>query len=117
MSIDNRQTPRLPDFARARINELCQLPCFLEDVSKTGCRVRFSQNIDIDCEREYNLTVLPALRSGLKQFDIIVRPQWVKNSPDSTEIGFIVLCSPGIRTFNQYVQTLAVLEEAELQEA
>lgn len=117
MSNENRQTPRVPDFARARIDELCQLPCFVEDVSKNGCRVRFSQIIELDMEREYELTVLPAFRSGLKEFDITVRPQWVKTGKDSTEIGFAVLCSPGMRKFTQYVQALAVLEEAELQEA
>jgi hypothetical protein len=117
MSNENRQTPRLPDFARARIEELCQLPCFLEDVSKTGCKVRFSQRIELDMDKEYALTVLPAFRSGLKEFDIVVRPQWLKPGKDSTEIGFAVLCSPGMRAFGQYVQALAVLEEAELQEA
>lgn len=117
MSIDNRQDPRIRDFARARIDELCCLPCFLEDVSKTGCKVRFSQDIEIDTDREYTLTVLPAFRTGIKEFDLVVRPQWISRSADSVEIGFSVLCSPGIRQFSRYVEILATLEESVLQEA
>ena len=117
MSVENRQMPRIRDFARARINELCQLPCFLEDVSKTGCKVRFSHIFDIDIDREYTLTVLPAFRSGIKEFDLVVKPMWIEKSRTSVEIGFSVLHCPGIRHFARYVDILAELEETELQEA
>ena len=117
MSIDNRQTQRFRDFARARINELCQLPGFLEDVSKTGCRVRFCHAFEVDTDREYNLTVLPALRSGLKEFDLIVRPEWIRNAKDSLDVGFCILHSPGIRQYLKYVEILAQLDEQVPQEA
>lgn len=117
MSVENRQETRIRDFARARISGLCCLPGFLEDVSKNGCKVRFTHGFAVDMEREYTLTVLPALRSGIKEFDLVVRPQWVNRGSDSVEIGFFVLHSPGTRLFSRYVEILAELEEAVLQEA
>lgn len=117
MSNCNRQMPRYPDFARACLPELCQLPGYMEDVSKIGCRVRFSHNFDIDCEREYSLKILPALRSGIKEFELMVKPIWVQENDDSCEIGFTVVHSPGIRLFTRYVEILAELEEEEIQEA
>lgn len=117
MCIENRQEPRFRDFARARINELNQLPGYLEDVSRTGCRVRFPVPFTLDTDREYLLTVLPATHSGLKEFDLVVQPQWIRNDQDDFEIGFNVLHSPGTREFHRYVETLAEIEAEELQEA
>ncbi len=117
MNADTRKTPRIRDFARAKIAELCCLPCFLEEVSKTGCRVRLTQLVAIDIDREYTLTVLPAIHTGLREFSLIVQPQWTKNEKNSVEIGFEVLHCPGIKQFHRYVDTLAVLAEEELQEA
>jgi len=117
MNIDNRQTQRIPDFARARISELCQFPGYLEDVSRTGCKVRFSHSFEVDTDQEYTLTVLPAFRSGIREFDLIVQPQWVKKEADCVEIGFSILCCPGICQFKRYVEILAELEEAIPQEA
>jgi hypothetical protein len=117
MGIDNRQTPRFRDFARAKIEGLCQLPGILADVSRTGCRVRFSHRLEVDVDREYTLTVLPALRSGIREFELIVKPEWVRSSGDSLDIGFSILHSPGIRDFAKYVSILAREEEEELQEA
>lgn len=117
MSIDNRQLPRFQDFARARINELCQLPGYLEDVSVNGCKIRFTHVFDVDTDREYTLTVLPALRSGIGEFEVVVRPQWICRNPDSIDIGFYVLHCPGIRQFMKYVNILAQLDQQVLQEA
>lgn len=109
--------PRFQDFARARINELCQLPGFLEDVSRTGCRVRFSHVTDIDTEQEYTLYIQPALKSGLGEFSLVVQPQWIQRNGDSVDIGFAVLHSPGIRQFTRYVEHLEDLETVAVQEA
>ncbi len=117
MSTDNRQSPRFRDFARARVDELCQLPGFLEDVSKTGCKVRFSHEFEVDSEREYTLTIQPASRSGIREFDLTVRPEWVRKDDDAVEIGFSILHSPGVRQFHRYVELLEGLEDRELQQA
>jgi hypothetical protein len=117
MNDENRQLPRYPDFARAKIRELCQLPGYLEDVCKNGCRVRFPNAVSIDTDREYTLAILPALRCGIGEFDLIVSPQWIREERDSVEIGFSVLHCPGIRQFMRYVEILSELEEEILQEA
>lgn len=117
MCTNNRQTPRFNDFARAKLNEMCQLPGFLEDVSRTGCKVRFSHAFEVENDREYTLTILPALRSGLSEFQLIVRPEWLHKNGDSVDIGFCILHSPGIRQFLKYVEILEHLHEQVLQEA
>ncbi len=117
MSMNNRQTPRFSDFARAKMNGSCQLPGYLEDVSKSGCKVRFSHTFEVDTDREYSLTILPALRSGIREFEITVRPEWVSSDEDSMYIGFCILRSPGICDLYKYVQILEHLNIEELQEA
>ena len=117
MSSDNRQAPRFQDFARARVDELCQLPGFLEDVSKNGCKVRFPLSFEVDTDREYTLTVQPTCRSGIKEFNLMVKPQRVNQKADSFEIGFSVLYSPGTKHLRNYIEVLAGLGDPELQEA
>lgn len=117
MCNNNRQMPRFNDFARAKINGLCQLPGILEDVSKTGCKVRFPHSFEIDTDVEYTLTILPALRSGIKEFELVVRPEWVCGKDDSFLIGFCILHSPGMRQYQKYVEILAQLDLQILQEA
>jgi hypothetical protein len=117
MSIDQRQTPRIHDFAKACMPELTKLPGFLEDVSKTGCKVRFTDTFEIDMDQEYTLTVQPSLRSGIKGFDLVVSPQWARTETDSMEIGFFVLHCPGTCPFNKYVDILASYEVELIQEA
>jgi hypothetical protein len=114
MNMNNRQMPRFSDFARAKIDELCQLPGFLEDVSKTGCKVRFSHTFEIDTDREYTLTVL---RSGIKEFELVVKPEWICRKDESLYVGFCVLHSPGIRQYIKYVDILAQLDLCVMQEA
>jgi len=118
MSVNQRRAPRFSDFARAKLNQVYQLPGFLEDVSATGCRVRFTHTFEVDTDREYVLTILPSLRSGLFEFDLTVHPEWVKTTEETTEIGFSILHCPGTRTYQRYVAILAEQqEELEYQEA
>lgn len=80
--------------------------------------MRFSHVGEIDIDREYTLTVVPALRSGIGEFNLTVMPQWVRHVGDAVEIGFGVLHCPGICRFLRYVEILAELEvNEEYQEA
>ena len=117
MSIDNRRAPRFRDFARARLGELCHMSGYLEDISQSGCKVRFPHSFEIDTDREYSLTILPGIRSGIREFSIRVQPQWTETSADSIEIGFGVIPSPGIQLYGRYVEQLSRLEVEQLQEA
>lgn len=117
MGNENRQMPRYRDFARARIEGLSQLPGVLEDVSKTGCRVRFSHAFEVDTDRDYLMTVHPACRSGIREFELVVRPEWVQEHSSSVDIGFSILHSPGIRSHQRYIDVLCEFEAAALQEA
>ena len=117
MNRENRHEPRFRDFARAVIEELCPFPGYLEDVSVTGCKVRFAHSFDVDIDREYSLAVQPGIKAAVKEFVLTVKPEWFQNDGENVEIGFTVLRSPGARQFINYVETLASLEEQELQEA
>ncbi len=117
MSSENRQTPRYRDFARAWIGELSQFPGVLEDVSKTGCKVRFSHVFEVDTEREYLMTVHPARRTGVREFELLVRPAWVNERDNSLDVGFTILHSPGTRSHQDYVSLLSDSEEELLEEA
>lgn len=117
MSIDNRRNPRFREFARAKLAELCHLPGYLEDVSSTGCKVRFPHAFEVDKDQEYELVILPCLKFGLREFKLLVQPQWIKAEQDAIEIGFTVLPSPDIKLFNRYVDLLSSQENSELQEA
>lgn len=117
MNRDNRKKQRFRDFARATIDELCPFPGFLEDVSATGCRVRFAHAFDVDIDKEYSLAVQPGIKSPIKEFVLTVKPEWYQNDDESVEIGFTVLRSPGARQYLNYVEALSALEEQELQEA
>lgn len=117
MSINNRKMPRYTDFARAIMTELCQLPGILEDVCKCGCKIRFSHVFEVDTDREYTLTILPVLRSGIKEIELLVKPEWVCSNGTSLDIGFCILHSPGIRDFYSYLSILEHQNVLELQEA
>lgn len=117
MSSENRQMPRYRDFARAWIEDLSQLPGVLEDVSKTGCKVRFSHVFPVDSDREYLMTVHPACRSGIREFELVVRPEWVRERDNSLDIGFSILHSPGSRSHHSYIELLSESEDELFEEA
>lgn len=117
MGNENRQTPRYRDYARARIEDLSQLPGVLEDVSKTGCKVRFSHVFAVDTEREYIMTVQPACRSGFREFDLVVKPEWIHEHANSLDVGFSILHSPGTRSHHKYLDILCEFVDGALQEA
>jgi len=117
MNSENRQTPRYRDFARTWIGDLSQLPGVLEDVSKTGCKVRVSHVFAVDMEREDLLSVQPACRSGIRPFELLVRPEWVEERDDSLYVGFSILHSPGIRNHHEYIDILSDSEDEILEEA
>lgn len=117
MKTEKRQSPRFPDFARASIEELCPFTGFLEDVSITGCRVRFAHVFDVDIDQEYTLSVQPGIKSSIKEFVLTVKPEWFQNDGEAVEIGFTILRSPGARQYLNYVDTIAALEQQERQEA
>jgi len=117
MNRENRHEPRFRDFTRAVIDELCPFPGYLEDVSTTGCKVRFTHSFEIDIDQEYTLSIQPGIKSPMKEFVLTVKPEWFQDDGENIEIGFTVLRSPGARQYITYVETLAALEEQELQEA
>lgn len=116
MKEEFRKAKRFSDFARATLEDVSSLSGYLEDVCKTGCKVRFPQELDIDLEQEYSLSVTPATRSGLREMSLTVQPKWIQASNDATEIGFFVLPCPDIKIFDSYVALLHQLEMEEYSE-
>ncbi|MDR2898001.1 MAG: PilZ domain-containing protein [Spirochaetaceae bacterium] len=111
MISNNRKEPRFDDFAPVDVQGLCRLPGILENISLTGCSVRFPLPFQVRKNTEYTIQVRPARKTGLTPFTLIGTPVWTFQSAGTTKIGFQVLHSPGSKTLRQYVNLLSASEE------
>jgi hypothetical protein len=109
--LNNRKEQRYKDFARADVQELCSLPGILEDISLTGCSVRFYVSFPVSKNTEYTIKIRPARKTGLMPFTLIGTPVWVMQSGGCTKIGFHVLRSPGSGILRQYLDLLSASED------
>ena len=107
MDNDNRKAERFQDFARVEAKKISKLPGILQDLSKTGCRIKFSHNVTIDTSSEFSITITPSPMYKMPEFEIIVKPVWTVASVDSCKIGFTVLNSVGTRDYLRYIEKLA----------
>ncbi len=112
MVLDNRKEQRYTDFARADVQELCTLPGILENISLTGCRVRFNLFFQVRKNTEYTIKIQPSRKTGLIPFTLIGTPVWVSQADGGTKIGFHILHSPGSAILRQYLNLLNAAEES-----
>lgn len=107
MSKDNRGAQRFPDFARAEAGSISKLPGILQDLSRTGCRVKFPHVDSVDTSAEFVMMIIPSPEHKMDGFEIVVKPVWMAKSIDSCKIGFSVLNSVGTRDYLRYIEKLA----------
>ena len=115
VAVEHRKEQRYGVFTKVVAKEISQFPGCVEDVSKTGCRIKFSDVEEIDFESEYSATVY-AHPSGLEGagsecFDLVLRPNWITRNGAGAVIGFSVLCTPGYRGFVRFVERVAEAED------
>ncbi len=116
MSVTKRNSCRFQDYARVDVGELSIFPGILENISLEGCRVRFPSHPEADTETEYTMVIHPTRKKGMQPFSLIGRPVWSVEHPDSVEIGFILLKSPGSRQLAEYIDYLETSDMAEYEE-
>lgn len=106
---EERKDVRFEEIARVEAPALCSLPGVLEDISQSGCRVRFPVPVEIESEdeSEYELKIYPS-RQGSAEIDLLCLPCWVKNDSrgDEYSLGFKILHSPGTKQLEDYINTL-----------
>lgn len=106
MSKIQRKADRFDDFGRVDAAELCQLPGVLEDISFSGCKVRFPISVMVDLDNDYTLKIRPSRKSDSSPLVLLCHPQWIRNLDVETVIGFEILRSPDTARLNAYIQLL-----------
>lgn len=106
MKAEHRREPRFEESGRVEATDLCELPGVLDDISATGCKVRFPVPIKIDMESDYNIKVKIPHKKFDTTFSIVCKPKWISRCGSQSNVGFIFLCSPGIPFIKRYINYL-----------
>ncbi len=110
---EQRKEPRYGVFLKVIAKEISQFPGCVEDISRSGCKIKFSDVEDFDFESEYNVTVYSQANMEASSFELTLKPNWAARSGTGAVIGFSVLCTPGYRNFIRFVERIAEIEESE----
>ena len=106
---EHRKEQRYGVFLKVIAKEISQFPGCVEEVSRSGCKIKFSDVEDFDFESEYSVTVY----SQANSFELTLKPNWAARNGTGAVIGFSVLCTPGYRNFIRFVEHIAESEESE----
>ena len=99
MRKEHRTEERFLECGRVEINALCILPGVLDDISITGCKVRFSVPVQVDMEGEYTLR----LYLDNMSMELLARPQWHTESRGGSGIGFYFLRSKDTPLLTEFI--------------
>lgn len=106
MLVEQRKIVRYEDIGKIEAPDISNFAGVLEDISQTGCRVRFPVLLDIDMDSDYEVKFTPT-RNGQSAFNLMVHPMWIDAEDDSTQMGFQFLFSPGEKQLLQYIELVA----------
>ena len=109
VAVEQRKEERYGVFIKVVAKGISQFPGCVEEVSKSGCRIDFTDVEEIDFESEYAATVYPqpSGRAESECFDLLLKPNWIQRNGTGAVIGFSVLCTPGYRSFIRFVERIA----------
>lgn len=108
MNKERRCAKRYMDFARVDIPALCVFPGVLKDISFSGCRVRFSANLDINIETECEILIYQSRKKNIPPLHLLGIPMWAQKYTDATDVGIRFLHSRDMKILTEYI---ALLEE------
>lgn len=103
---ENRQYMRYNEIGRVNATELCALPGILEDISISGCRIRFPCIVSVDMDAEYKINVTLSRLVDEGPFVLLCKPRWVVDHDDITEIGMMNLYSPDEKRLKDFIEYL-----------
>lgn len=106
MKTEHRKDERFEDSGRVEAKELCALPGVLDDISISGCKVRFPVPVNVDMDNDYDLKMNLPHKNFLPVLKLTGRPQWKKDMGSQTQVGFSFLCSPGTPALTKYINQL-----------
>lgn len=105
---EERNSERFDDIGRFEAKELCAFPATLQNISKTGCRVRFQFPVTVDLDEDYDAKITFARVASEGSFQLLCHPQWVKEESGVTEIGFLILPSRDFARLAEYIRQLKI---------
>ncbi|CAM4101676.1 PilZ domain-containing protein [Treponema peruense] len=94
MKKEHRKEERFYEFGRVEAGQISVLPGVLDDISETGCKVHFTNPVDVDMENDYTLLIRLARGNCGRGLNLLGHPCWVKSDGSKTDIGFSFLRSP-----------------------
>lgn len=106
MNSKERLSQRFEDIGRFLAPELCALPGVLEDISREGCKIRYSLPVELDMDNDYEAKLTFARAAAEGQFTLVCHPQWKKEEDDDTVIGFKILPSTDYTRLAKYIEQL-----------
>lgn len=101
-----RSQQRFEDIGRFLAEDLCALPGVLVDVSREGCKIRYSLPVELDMDNDYDAKITFARVASEGQFVLLCHPQWIRKVGDNTEIGFKILPSKDYSRLAKYIEQL-----------
>ena len=107
MKNDKRSTERFIIYARAEAPDICQIPGILENISQSGCKIRFPLSLNVDFESDYTVKITFSENTKTLPFILICHPERLSEKDGATEVGFSFLRSPDTSRLVAFVQKLA----------
>ena len=108
--VEKRKNFRYKTLAKARIEGISEKESILRDLSITGCLIECQNNDGIECNKQYNLEIIPESDADVGKFPLAAEVKWTSAedaSPGGCEIGFRITYSPKGKLFKRYVDYLA----------
>ena len=110
MQNEKRHQPRFDAIGRVEAKEICIFPGTLLNISSTGCRVRFPNNVIIDTEEEYELKITFCQNSETKEMILLGQPM-NEIFGSTSEIGFKLLRSPDSKMLESFIESFKSEQE------
>ena len=106
MKSERRSAPRYEEKGRIDAEDVCALPGVLDDISSTGCKVRFPVPVTIDMERTYELRLKMPYKELPSTMTLEGRPQWQHQNSDSSSFGFSFVQTDDLQKLMEFIETL-----------
>lgn len=106
MSRDQRKEERFEYYGSVESEELCSFPGVLDDISLSGCKVRFPVPVTIDMDNDYNVYIKISQNEEISTLPMICHPEWNKIDDGQSEIGFSFLHSLSTPKLESYIKHL-----------
>ncbi|MCI5523105.1 MAG: PilZ domain-containing protein [Treponema sp.] len=107
----NRKEKRFIEIGKVECPQLCAFSAVLEDVSASGCKIRFPVKVNIDNEKDYVFAFKFPRKNIKSEIDLMCHPQWSVAEENQTIAGFSFLTSPDTPEFLTFISELQELNE------